>query len=210
MVGDEIPWARHIWVTGARDRRRLRAGRRRRACVLGVAIAWSPAMSRRADAVPRVRQHAAQGRDRAAVPDLDGLRHPAQHADRRADRLLPGGDQHRGRPDARSSQDLLDLGRVFNAPKWKVFAQDPHAQRLPLHPERAEGHRDGRGGRRDRRRVRRLAARARLRHRHHAEQHEHAGRVRGAGLDLDRSGWCCYGVVVRAVAAAGAVGRGIV
>ncbi len=26
--------------------------------------------------------------------------------------------------------DLLDLGRVFNAPKWKVFAEDPHAERV--------------------------------------------------------------------------------
>ena len=54
-----------------------------------------------------------------------------EHADRRADRLLPGRHQHRGRPDARSTQDMLDLGRVFNAPKWKIFVKIRIPNALP-------------------------------------------------------------------------------
>src|SRR5262249_61021426 len=63
---------------------------------------------------------------------------------------------------------------------------DPRPERVPLHPERAPGHRDGRRRGRHRRRVRRLATRTRLRHHHDPGQHEHSGSLRGAGVDLGR------------------------
>ena len=168
----------------ARDHRRLlpRRGRGRGA---GRGHRLVAADGQGAGAVPGVRQHAAQGGDRAAVPDLDGLRHLAQHADGGADRLLPGGDQHRGGPEPGRRRHARPRPRLQRA-QMEGLRQDPHAQRPALHPERAEDHRDGRRGRRHRRRVRRLAEGPGLRDRHHPEQHEHVGGVRRADLDFRR------------------------
>ena len=94
--------------------------------------------------------------------------------------------------------EMLDLGRVFNAPKWRVFAKIRIPNALSLHPERAQGHRHRRRRGRHRRRVRRLPAGARLRHHHHPGQHEHAGGLRRPGLDLGRSVSRVYGAVVLA------------
>ena len=102
--------------------------------------------------------------------------------------------------DLRRPRPRLQRAEVEGVP------EDPRAERVPLHPERAEGHGDGRGGRRHRRRVRRLAARPRLRDHHDAEQHEHAGRLRGAGLDLGARPRAVR-LRRRAVAVARAVGR---
>ena len=182
------PGCQHLWTTtleiiGAFF---LAAGRRRGA---GRRHRLVAADGQCAGAVPGVRQHPAQGGDRAAVPDLDGLRHLPQHADGRADRLLPGGDQHRGRPEPGRGRHARSRPRLQRA-QMEDLRQDPHPQRPALHPERAENHRDGRRGRRHRRRVRGLAEGAGLRHRHHPEQHEHLGGVRRADLDFRRRARC--------------------
>ena len=153
---------------------------------LGVAIAWSPLHVRNAlvpflvfvNTLPKVAIA-------PLVPDLDGLRHLSQHADGRVDRLLPGGHQHRRRPEPGRGRHARPRPRLQCA-EMEDLRQDPHPQRAALHPERAQDHRDGGRGRRHRRRVRGLAARPGLRHRHHAEQHEHLGGLRGADLDFRR------------------------
>ena len=166
----------------AGDRRRvLPGGRRRRGAGRGDRLVAADRQC--AGALPGLRQHPAQGGDRAAVPDLDGLRHLAQHADGRADRLLPGGDQHRRGPEPDRGRHARPRPRVQRA-EMEDLRQDPHPQRPALHPERAQDHGDGRRGRRHRRRVRRLAEGPGLRHHHHPEQHEHLGGVRRADLDF--------------------------
>ncbi|HEX7436345.1 MAG TPA: ABC transporter permease [Caldimonas sp.] len=119
MFGDEIPWARHIWVTaleivGAFVLAGV-AG-----VVLGMAIAWSAAMSRALTPflvfvntlpkvaiaplflmwmgygiVPNILIGALIGFFPVVINTAVGL--------------------------TQIDQDLVDLGRVFNAPKWKVF-----------------------------------------------------------------------------------------
>src|SRR5215475_1660676 len=80
MMGDEIPWLRHLWITSIEI-----VGAFMVAGVvgvaLGIAVAWSPILSR------------------ALVPFLVFVNTLTQ-----------------------VDEELLDLGRVFNAPKWKVFA----------------------------------------------------------------------------------------
>ena len=119
MVGDEIPWGRHLWVTaleiiGAFVLAGL-AG-----VVLGAAIAWSEAMSRALTPflvfvntlpkvaiaplflmwmgygiVPNILIGALIGFFPVVINTAVGL--------------------------TQIDADLIDLGRVFNAPKWKVF-----------------------------------------------------------------------------------------
>jgi len=119
MVGDEIPWGRHLWVTaleiiGAFVLAGL-AG-----VVLGAAIAWSDAMSRALTPflvfvntlpkvaiaplflmwmgygiVPNILIGALIGFFPVVINTAVGL--------------------------TQIDADLIDLGRVFNAPKWKVF-----------------------------------------------------------------------------------------
>jgi len=119
MLGDEIPWGRHLWVTaveivGAFVLAGL-AG-----VLLGAAIAWSDAMSRALTPflvfvntlpkvaiaplflmwmgygiVPNILIGALIGFFPVVINTAVGL--------------------------TQIDQDLIDLGRVFNAPKWKVF-----------------------------------------------------------------------------------------
>jgi NitT/TauT family transport system permease protein len=119
LVGDEIPWGRHLWVTaleivGAFVLAGL-AG-----VVLGAAIAWSDAMSRALTPflvfvntlpkvaiaplflmwmgygiVPNILIGALIGFFPVVINTAVGL--------------------------TQIDADLIDLGRVFNAPKWKVF-----------------------------------------------------------------------------------------
>jgi NitT/TauT family transport system permease protein len=121
LVGDEIPWGRHIWVTaleivGAFVLAGI-AG-----VVLGLAIAWSPAMSRTltpflvfVNTLPKVAVAplfliwmgygilpnmligALIGFFPVVINTAVGL--------------------------TQIDDDLIDLGRVFNAPKWKVFVK---------------------------------------------------------------------------------------
>src|SRR5215212_9807383 len=111
MVGDEIPWGRHLWVTALE----IVA-----AFVLGAAIAWSAAMSRALTPflvfvntlpkvaiaplflmwmgygiVPNILIGALIGFFPVVINTAVGL--------------------------TQIDADLIDLGRVFNAPKWKVF-----------------------------------------------------------------------------------------
>ena len=165
-----------------RDRGGLRAGRSRRGGPRGGGgVVAGPVAG--AGALPGVREHAAQGGGGPALPPLARLRGAAQHADRRADRLLPGGDQHRGRPLAGGRGAARPRARLQRA-EVEGLRHDPDPQRLPLYPERAQGDRDRGGGGRHRGRVRGLAAGSRLRDHHHPGQHEHPGGLRGAGVDL--------------------------
>ena len=121
MVGDEIPWGRHLWVTaleivGAFVLAGV-AG-----VVLGAAIAWSAAMSRALTPflvfvntlpkvaiaplflmwmgygiVPNILIGALIGFFPVVINTAVGL--------------------------TQIEQDLIDLGRVFDAPKWKVFVK---------------------------------------------------------------------------------------
>ena len=166
----------------SRDRRRVLPGGRRR-CGAGRGDRLVAADRQCAGAVPGLREHPAQGGDRAAVPDLDGLRHLPQHADGRLDRLLPGGDQHSRGTEPGRGRHARSRTRVQRA-EMEDLRQDPHPQRPALHPERPQDHGDGRRGRRHRRRVRRLAEGPGLHHHHHPEQHEHLGGVRLADLDF--------------------------
>ncbi len=119
LVGDEIPWARHIWVTGVEIIGAFAlagvAG-----VVLGAAIAWSAAMSRALTPflvfvntlpkvaiaplflmwmgygiLPNILIGALIGFFPVVINTAVGL--------------------------TQIDEDLIDLGRVFNAPKWKVF-----------------------------------------------------------------------------------------
>jgi NitT/TauT family transport system permease protein len=119
LVGDEIPWGRHIWVTGVEIVGAfVLAGVA--GVVLGAAIAWSPAMSRALTPflvfvntlpkvaiaplflmwmgygiLPNMLIGALIGFFPVVINTAVGL--------------------------TQIDQDLIDLGRVFNAPKWKVF-----------------------------------------------------------------------------------------
>jgi NitT/TauT family transport system permease protein len=119
MVGDEIPWARHIWVTALEiSGAFVLAGIA--GVVLGLAIAWSTAMSRTltpflvfVNTLPKVAVAplfliwlgygilpnmligALIGFFPVVINTAVGL--------------------------TQIDQELIDLGRVFNAPKWKVF-----------------------------------------------------------------------------------------
>ena len=119
MFGDEIPWGRHLWVTGVEIVGAfVLAGVA--GVVLGAAIAWSPAMSRALTPflvfvntlpkvaiaplflmwmgygiLPNVLIGALIGFFPVVINTAVGL--------------------------TQIDQDLIDLGRVFNAPKWKVF-----------------------------------------------------------------------------------------
>jgi NitT/TauT family transport system permease protein len=119
MFGDEIPWGRHLWVTAVEIAGAfVLAGVA--GVVLGAAIAWSPAMSRALTPflvfvntlpkvaiaplflmwmgygiVPNVLIGALIGFFPVVINTAVGL--------------------------TQIDQDLIDLGRVFNAPKWKVF-----------------------------------------------------------------------------------------
>ena len=119
MVGDEIPWARHLWVTGVEILGAFAlaglAG-----VVLGLAIAWSETLSRALTPflvfvntlpkvaiaplflmwmgygiVPNILIGALIGFFPVVINTAVGL--------------------------TQIEQDLIDLGRVFDAPKWKVF-----------------------------------------------------------------------------------------
>lgn len=119
MFGDEIPWPRHIWVTALEIAGAfVLAGVA--GVVLGMAIAWSAAMSRALTPflvfvntlpkvaiaplflmwmgygiVPNILIGALIGFFPVVINTAVGL--------------------------TQIDQDLVDLGRVFNAPKWKVF-----------------------------------------------------------------------------------------
>jgi NitT/TauT family transport system permease protein len=119
MFGDEIPWGRHLWVTALEIAGAfVLAGVA--GVVLGAAIAWSPAMSRALTPflvfvntlpkvaiaplflmwmgygiLPNVLIGALIGFFPVVINTAVGL--------------------------TQIDQDLIDLGRVFNAPKWKVF-----------------------------------------------------------------------------------------
>jgi NitT/TauT family transport system permease protein len=119
MVGDEIPWGRHLWVTGVEIIGAfVLAGAA--GVVLGAAIAWSSAMSRALTPflvfvntlpkvaiaplflmwmgygiLPNILIGALIGFFPVVINTAVGL--------------------------TQIDQDLIDLGRVFNAPKWKVF-----------------------------------------------------------------------------------------
>ena len=119
MIGDEIPWARHIWVTGFEIVGAfVLAGIA--GVILGLAIAWSPAISRTltpflvfVNTLPKVAVAplfliwmgygilpnmligALIGFFPVVINTAVGL--------------------------TQIDDDLIDLGRVFNAPKWKVF-----------------------------------------------------------------------------------------
>ncbi|NDG39999.1 MAG: ABC transporter permease [Betaproteobacteria bacterium] len=121
LFGDEIPWSRHIWVTGVEILGAFVlsgvAG-----VLLGLAIAWSNAISRTLTPflvfvntlpkvavaplflvwmgygiVPNMLIGALIGFFPVVINTAVGL--------------------------TQIDQDLIDLGRVFNAPKWKVFAK---------------------------------------------------------------------------------------
>ncbi len=121
LFGDEIPWSRHIWVTGVEILGAFLlsgiAG-----VLLGLAIAWSNAISRTLTPflvfvntlpkvavaplflvwmgygiVPNMLIGALIGFFPVVINTAVGL--------------------------TQIDQDLIDLGRVFNAPKWKVFAK---------------------------------------------------------------------------------------
>jgi NitT/TauT family transport system permease protein len=121
LLGDEIPWGRHLWVTGAEI-----LGAFALAGIagvgLGLAIAWSPAMSRTltpflvfVNTLPKVAVAplfliwmgygilpnmligALIGFFPVVINTAVGL--------------------------TQIDEDLIDLGRVFNAPKWKVFVK---------------------------------------------------------------------------------------
>jgi len=119
MVGDEIPWGRHLWVTGVEILGAFAlagiAG-----VVLGLAIAWSETLSRALTPflvfvntlpkvaiaplflmwmgygiLPNILIGALIGFFPVVINTAVGL--------------------------TQIEQDLIDLGRVFDAPKWKVF-----------------------------------------------------------------------------------------
>ena len=119
MAGDEIPWARHLWVTGVEILGAFAlaglAG-----VVLGLAIAWSETLSRALTPFlvfvntlpkvaiaplflmwmgygifPNILIGALIGFFPVVINTAVGL--------------------------TQIEQDLIDLGRVFDAPKWKVF-----------------------------------------------------------------------------------------
>ena len=121
LFGDEIPWSRHIWVTGVEILGAFVlsgvAG-----VLLGLAIAWSNAISRTLTPflvfvntlpkvavaplflvwmgygiVPNMLIGALIGFFPVVINTAVGL--------------------------TQIDQDLIDMGRVFNAPKWKVFAK---------------------------------------------------------------------------------------
>ena len=121
MVGDEIPWGRHLWVTGLEIVGAFAlaglAG-----VVLGLAIAWSETLSRALTPflvfvntlpkvaiaplflmwmgygiLPNVLIGALIGFFPVVINTAVGL--------------------------TQIEQDLVDLGRVFDAPKWKVFVK---------------------------------------------------------------------------------------
>lgn len=121
MLGDEIPWSRHIWVTALEIIGAFliaaAAG-----VLLGLAIAWSPLMARTLTPflvfvntlpkvavaplfliwmgygiLPNMMIGALIGFFPVVINTSVGL--------------------------TQIDQDLIDLGRVFNAPKWKVFVK---------------------------------------------------------------------------------------
>ncbi|MBU1357324.1 MAG: ABC transporter permease [Gammaproteobacteria bacterium] len=119
MIGTEIPWARHIWITGVEILGAfVIAGAS--GVLLGLAIAWSPAISRVlmpflvfVNTLPKVAVAplfliwmgygilpnmligALIGFFPVVINTAVGL--------------------------TQIDDELIDLGRVFNAPKWKVF-----------------------------------------------------------------------------------------
>ena len=121
LVGDEIPWSRHIWVTGVEIAGAfVLAGIA--GVVLGLAIAWSKTMARTltpflvfVNTLPKVAVAplfliwmgygilpnmligALIGFFPVVINTAVGL--------------------------TQIDEDLVDLGRVFNAPKWKVFVK---------------------------------------------------------------------------------------
>jgi NitT/TauT family transport system permease protein len=120
MTGDEIPWLRHVWITSVEIVGAfLLAGVV--GVVLGVAVAWSPILSRALvpflvfvntlpkvavaplfllwlgyGVLPNMLIGALIGFFPVVINTAVGL--------------------------TQIDEELLDLGRVFNAPKWKVFA----------------------------------------------------------------------------------------
>ncbi len=121
MLGDEIPWARHIWVTAVEILGAFVIAAVT-GVILGLLIAWSPLLSRLlmpflvfVNTLPKV----------AVAPlFLIWLGYG----------ILPNmliGALIGFFPVVINTsvgltqidQDLIDLGRVFNAPKWKVFVK---------------------------------------------------------------------------------------
>src|SRR5262245_58777262 len=116
MMGDEIPWLRHLWITSVEIVGAfLLAGVV--GVALGVAVAWSPILSRALwfvytlpkvavaplfllwlgyGVLPNMLIGALIGFFPVVINTAVGL--------------------------TQVDEELLDLGRVFNAPKWKVFA----------------------------------------------------------------------------------------
>ena len=120
MTGDEIPWPRHVWITSVEIVGAfLLAGVV--GVALGVAVAWSPVLSRALvpflvfvntlpkvavaplfllwlgyGVLPNMLIGALIGFFPVVINTAVGL--------------------------TQVDEELLDLGRVFNAPKWKVFA----------------------------------------------------------------------------------------
>ena len=81
-------------------------------------------------------------------------------------------------------EDLLDLGRVFGAPRWKVFLKIRLPNALPFVLSALKITATAAVVGADRRRVRRLAERARHGDRERADEPQHAGRLRRARVDL--------------------------
>jgi NitT/TauT family transport system permease protein len=93
LTSGEIRWAGHIWATslaifGAFVIAAVGG------VLLGVIVAWSSVMNRALMPFLVFVNTLAEGGGRAAVHAVARLRHPAKHADRRADRFLPGCHQH--------------------------------------------------------------------------------------------------------------------
>ncbi len=182
MVGDEIPWLRHLGITSLEIVGAFAlAGAA--GVALGVVVAWSPLLARAllpflvfVNTLPKV-----------AVAPLFLLWMGYGVLPNMLIGALIGFFPvviNTAVGLTQVDEELLDLGRVFNAPKWKVFAKIriPNAYPYILSALKITATAAVVGAIVGR--VRRLAARARLRDRHHPGEHEHAGGLRRAGLDL--------------------------
>jgi NitT/TauT family transport system permease protein len=129
MTGDEIPWLRHVWITSVEIIGAfLLAGVV--GVALGIAVAWSPVLSRALvpflvfvntlpkvavaplfllwlgyGIVPNILIGALIGFFPVVINTAVGL--------------------------SQVDAEMLDLGRVFNAPKWKIFAKIRLPNALP-------------------------------------------------------------------------------
>ena len=149
MLGDEIPWLRHLGITSLEIVGAFAlAGAA--GVALGVVVAWSPLLARAllpflvfVNTLPKV----------AVAPlfllwmgygVLPNMLIGALIG------FFPGRHQHRGGPDPGGRGAAGPGARVQRA-QVEGLRQDPDPQRLSVHPERAQDHRDRGGGGRHRR-----------------------------------------------------------